>query len=352
MSALLSVNIHKELEDFTLNVSFETEGGILGLLGASGCGKSMTLKCIAGLETPDRGRIVLGERVLFDSEKRINMSPQRRRVGYLFQQYALFPNMTVRQNLFAAVRRLPQAKRAAAVEEKLRAFRLEGLEPLYPRQLSGGQQQRVALARALAAEPDALLLDEPFSALDSYLRWQTELELGELLRPYAGSVLFVSHDRDEVYRLCRNVCVLADGRSGETLSVRDLMAAPGTVSAALISGCKNFSRVRRVDATHVHCINWGVTLETSQEVSNVCSYAGMRAHDLHIAKGGEPNRFDARVVRVIEDTFSTILMLAPEGGNSLLRMELPKDEWAAMRNPEVVLLGIAPQNVMTLSGEL
>jgi molybdate transport system ATP-binding protein len=312
----------------------------------------MTRKCIAGLEKPDRGQIVLNGRVLFDSERHIDLSPQKRRVGYLFQQYALFPHMTVRENLCAALHRLPKEQRDAAAEEKLRTFRLDGLDELYPRQLSGGQQQRVALARALLSDPEVLLLDEPFSALDSYLRWQTELELSELLRPYTGSVLFVSHDRDEVYRLCDGVCVLADGRGEGRRSVRDLMAAPGTVSAALISGCKNFSRVRRVDATHVHCINWGVTLETSQEVNNVCSYAGVRAHDLHIAKSGEPNRFDARVVRVIDDTFSTILMLAPEGGNSLLRMELPKEEWASMRSPSVVLLGVAPEHVMTLSGEL
>ena len=152
--------------------------------------------------------------------------------------------------------------------------------------------------------------------------------------------------------MCDSVCVLSDGHSEEMFSVRDLMAAPKTVSAALVSGCKNFSRVRRVDATHVKCVNWGVTLETSQEVSGICSYAGMHAHSLHIARGGAPTRFDARVVRVIDDTFSTILMLAPEGGNALLRMELPKEEWAAMRNPEMILLGVAPENVMTLSGEL
>ena len=349
---MLSVNIHKELADFTLNVNFESGAGVSALLGASGCGKSMTLKCVAGLETPDRGRIILDGRVLFDSDKHINLSPQRRRVGYLFQQYALFPNMTVRHNLYAAVRRLPRARQKTAVDEKLRAFRLEGVGDLYPRQLSGGQQQRAALARVLASEPEALLLDEPFSALDSYLRWQTELELGELLRPYPGDVIFVSHDRDEVYRMCDSVCVLSEGHSEEMFSVRDLMAAPKTVSAALVSGCKNFSRVKRVDARHVKCVNWGVTLETSQEVSGVCSYVGVRAHSLHIAKGGEPNRFDARVVRVIDDTFSTIIMLAPEGGNSLLRMELPKEEWAAMRNPGTVLLGVAPENVMTLSGEL
>ena len=348
----LSVHIYKELDDFTLNVQLDTDGGVTALLGASGCGKSMTLKCVAGLETPDRGSIVLNDRVLYDSAKHINLSPQARRVGYLFQSYALFPNMTVRENLLAAAHRLPRSQRGEAVEERLRAFRLADAAKLYPRQLSGGQQQRAALARLLLSEPECLLLDEPFSALDSYLKWQTELELGELLRDFHGDTLFVSHDRDEVYRLCQNVCVLSDGKSEAAVSVKDLMAAPRTVSAALISGCKNFSRVQRLDASHVRCINWGVTLETAQEVNNICTYVGVRAHSLHIAKSGEPNRFDARVAQVIEDTFSTIVMLSPEGGNTLLRMELPKEEWAALRNPELLLLGVAPEQVMTLSGEL
>lgn len=348
----LSVHIYKELDDFTLNVQLDTEGGVTALLGASGCGKSMTLKCVAGLETPDRGSIVLNDRVLYDSAKHINLSPQARRVGYLFQSYALFPNMTVRENLLAAAHRLPRSQRGEAVEERLRAFRLADAAKLYPRQLSGGQQQRTALARLLLSEPECLLLDEPFSALDSYLKWQTELELGELLRDFGGDTLFVSHDRDEVYRLCQNVCVLSDGKSEAAVSVKDLMAAPRTVSAALISGCKNFSRVQRLDASHVRCINWGVTLETAQEVNNICTYVGVRAHSLHIAKSGEPNRFDARVAQVIEDAFSTIVMLSPEGGNTLLRMELPKEEWAALRNPEMLLLGVAPEQVMTLSGEL
>ena len=348
----LSVHIYKELRDFTLNVQFDSDGGVMALLGASGCGKSMTLKCIAGLEKPDRGSIVLNGRTLYDSARGVNLSPQARRVGYLFQHYALFPTMTVKGNLYAAAQRLPQGKRKAAVDEKLRAFRLEAVETLYPRQLSGGQQQRVALARALLSEPECLLLDEPFSALDSYLKWQTELELRELLKTYRGDVVYVSHDRDEVYRLCKDVCVLADGRSEPKRSVRELMDAPWTVSAALISGCKNFSRVQRIDENHVKCLAWGVTLETAQEVNNVCTYAGVRAHSFHIARGGEPNRFDAKVVEVIDDTFSTILMLEPEGGSARIRMELPKEEWAALRNPSVVLVGVAPEHVMTLSGEL
>lgn len=152
----------------------------------------MTLKCIAGIEKPDRGTITLGGRVLFDSEKHINLTPQQQRVGYLFQQYALFPNMTAAQNILCGIRTGSRTEKKETLAALLRTFRLEGLEKKLPAQLSGGQQQRVALARILASEPQAILLDEPFSALDSYLKW--ELELGEPLGAFGGPILWVSHE--------------------------------------------------------------------------------------------------------------------------------------------------------------
>ena len=152
----------------------------------------MTLKCIAGIEKPDRGTITLDGRVLFDSEKHINLTPQQRRVGYPFQQYALFPNMTAAQNILCVIRTGSRTEKKETLAALLRTFRLEGLEKKLPAQLSGGQQQRVALARILASEPQMILLDEPFSALDSYLKW--ELELGELLGAFDGPILWVSHE--------------------------------------------------------------------------------------------------------------------------------------------------------------
>ena len=152
----------------------------------------MTLKCIAGIEKPDRGTITLDGRVLFDSEKHINLTPQQLRVGYLFQQYALFPNMTAAQNILCGIRTGSRTEKKETLAALLRTFRLEGLEKKLPAQLSGGQQQRVALARILASEPQAILLDEPFSALDSYLKW--ELELSELLGAFDGPILWVSHE--------------------------------------------------------------------------------------------------------------------------------------------------------------
>ena len=143
----LYVDIEKRLGGFHLRVRFQTENEATALLGASGCGKSMTLKCIAGIVTPDRGRIVLNDRILFDSDKKINLPPQQRKLGYLFQNYALFPNMTVEKNILCGIRSRDKREKAAVLEDALRRFRLEGLEKRYPAQLSGGQQQRVALAR-------------------------------------------------------------------------------------------------------------------------------------------------------------------------------------------------------------
>ena len=180
----LEVKIRKKLRGFDLAVGFSVRDEVLALLGASGCGKSMTLKCIAGIEKPDEGRILLNGRTLFDSEKGVNLAPQERRVGYLFQDYALFPNMTVAENITFSL-----------LERELARFSLAGLENSYPKELSGGQKQRTAFARILASNAELLLLDEPFSALDSYLKWQLELELLHLFDSYGRAAVLVSHDR-------------------------------------------------------------------------------------------------------------------------------------------------------------
>ena len=342
---VLSVDIEKTLGDFHLRVRFEAEREIMALLGASGCGKSMTLKCIAGIQRPDRGRIVLGDRVLFDSEAGINLPPQKRHVGYLFQQYALFPNMTVEQNILAGARGGTRQERRATVAEMVRTFRLEGLEKLHPSQLSGGQQQRVALARILAGQPELLLLDEPFSALDEHLKWQLELELSDTLKTFPGGVLFVSHSRDEVYRLCDTVCVLTEGKSDPKETIKEFFAAPATLGAALISGCKNISPAE-VRPEGLFCPDWGVTLRTAQPVSDRTRYAGIRAH--YFTLEGDGNSIPCRVSRVIDNVFSTVVMLSTPGPG-LLRLELDKDRWAALGEPRELTLYIAPEDVMPLT---
>ena len=217
---ILEVDITKKLKEFTLEIAFTlekreaTEPAVLGLMGSSGSGKSMTLKCIAGIARPDSGSIVLDGRVLFDSAKGINLPPQERHIGYLFQSYALFPNMSVAENICCGleVRQLSAAERRKELGELVQKFQLCGLENRYPRQLSGGQKQRVALARMLAARPKVLLLDEPFSALDWELKQELRLEMQAILKAYEGLALLVSHDKEEIELLCGSYRRLEEGK--------------------------------------------------------------------------------------------------------------------------------------------
>lgn len=378
----LSVDIRKRLGAFSLDASFTSDDATetLALLGASGSGKSVALKCIAGTERPDEGRIVLNDRVLFDSAAGVDVSVRERRVGYLFQSYALFPTMTVEQNVAAGVRSGSRAERLARAHEQIRAFRLDGLERHRPAQLSGGQQQRCALARIMANEPELLLLDEPFSALDGYLRWQLELELADTLRAFPGGVVFVTHSRDEVYRMCDRVCVLTNGHSGRTVPTRELFDAPATLAEAVMSGCKNVSAATPVGDHALSCVDWGVTLACEREAAG-SDHAGIRAHDLRlveadgravgdeggsedagVAAGGTAaagdaaagaaaagNRIPCAVARVIDNVFSTIVMCATPGG-AQLRLELEKGAWARIGSPERVTLAVDPASVMPLAG--
>ena len=344
----LSVEIEKQLGDFRLEVQFQAEQETLALLGASGCGKSVTLKCIAGILTPDSGWIALDGVTLYDSAAKINLPPQKRRVGYLFQQYALFPNMTVRQNIAAAVR--DRSRRQTDVAEKLRQFQLEAVADQRPGQLSGGQQQRCALARILASEPRAILLDEPFSALDSYLKYQLELELAETLDRFPGPVLWVSHDRGEVFRNCRRVCVLDRGRSQPVQTLEELFRAPGTEAAARLSGCKNYAGVElRGEAVFVPA--WNVTLRCAGPAADHVRTIGVRAHQVRPAPPGTENSFPCAVVRVIEDVFSTVVLLRPEGAAAdapLLRMELDKAAWQAVPDKQRLTAAIPPEDILLL----
>lgn len=342
----LSVDIKKRLGNFHLRVRFEAENEPLALLGASGSGKSVTLRCIAGVMTPDEGKIVLDGVTLFDSAAGIDLPPQRRRVGYLFQQYALFPNMTVEQNISAAVR--DRSKRGETAARLLRRFQLEGVSGQRPGQLSGGQQQRTALARILASEPRALLLDEPFSALDGFLEYQLELELAEFLDGFPGAVLWVSHDRGEVFRNCRRVCVMDGGRSGPAQSLRELFRAPATEAAARLSGCKNFADALPA-GNQVYLPEWDLTLDCGRPVPPGVKRMGARARFVRIAASGEENAFPCAVVRAVEDVFHTVVILKPDRavpGAPPLRMELDKMAWRAISEKERLIAAIAPGDIL------
>lgn len=344
----LSVNIRKQLGDFRLEVQFEAENEPLALLGASGCGKSATLRCIAGLLTPDEGRIVLDGVPLYDSAARINLPPQRRKTALLFQQYALFPNMTVRQNIAAAVP--GRARRRDTAAELLRRFRLEDAADKRICRISGGQQQRTALARILASEPKAILLDEPLSALDSYLRLQLELELIQALEQFPRTVLWVSHDRGEVFRTCRRICVMDGGRSQPVCTAEALFRSPGTEAAARLSGCENLARAA-AEGTSLRLPEWGLLLNCGQPVSGAVCGAGIRARHIHPAEPGAVNVFSCRVLRVIEDVFSTAVLLMPLGaapGAPPMRMELDKPVWQSLPDKSRLTASVSPEDILLL----
>lgn len=340
----LSVDIEKSLGAFQLKVKFEAGDEVLALLGASGCGKSMTLKCIAGIEKPDKGRIVLDGRTLFDSEKRINLTPQQRRVGYLFQQYALFPNMTVRQNIAAGVR--GKKDKDAIVKDMIRAMSLEGTEHKRPAQLSGGQQQRVALARILVNEPELLLLDEPFSALDSHLRFRMEQEVRELIRRFGKSVLLVSHDRDEVFRLSNSIAIVCNGRIETIGPKKDVFRVPHTRNGAILTGCKNISPIRKLDERRVLALDWGMELELNEDAGDA-EFVGIRMHD--ICETGGKNVFSCDIIEEIENPFDFTIMLRKRGEEnaSCVGWELDKELWRKLKAQPVTVC-LPPESILLL----
>lgn len=322
----LYVDIEKKLGNFHLKVFFEAENETLALLGASGCGKSMTLKCIAGIEKPDRGRIILDGVTLFDSDKKINLSVQERKTGLVFQNYALFPNMTVIQNVAAGAKREKDSeKRERLIHEFIESFGLALEANKYPYELSGGQQQRTALARALVSDPNILLLDEPFSALDSHLRFQLEQEVRRAIQSFGKTVILVSHDRDEVYRMSDKVAVMQNGRIEVMGEKREVFTAPKTKNGAILTGCKNISEVKILDENHFMALDWGLEFYVPNIPENV-KYIGIRMHDIQAGEG--ENHFRCFVEEVIENTFSyTLLLRGVEGGIKTFGWEVDKKLW-------------------------
>ena len=338
----LKVDIRKDLGGFRLDVKFEAESGVTCLLGASGCGKSMTLKCIAGIDKPDDGRIELDGRVLYDSKEKIDLPPQQRRVGYLFQNYALFPNMTVRQNILCGLcREKDRAEKEKRLGEMVKMLQLEGLENHKPHQLSGGQQQRVALARILVSDPQLLLLDEPFSALDGHLRDALKIELRDLLVQFGGTVLMVTHDRTEAYNMAARIAVMDKGSFLALRPTKELFADPGSVQAAVITGCKNIAAARRIGEHTVEVPEWGIHLETKQRVA-----VGIRAH--YFNASAQQNRFPVRFVEEMEEPFETTLQFrfaAQRDDSPAIWWRLAKDKRPAEFPQE---LGVAPANILLL----
>ena len=345
----LEVTIAKRFEGFTLHADFAAGNTAAAILGASGCGKSMTLRCIAGVVKPDSGRIVLDGRVLFDSEKGINLPPQQRNVGLLFQNYALFPNMTVEQNILCALKKEKDpAARKAACGSALRAMRLEELAHRLPSELSGGQQQRAALARILAGRPRILMLDEPFSALDSYLREEVEGEVGSLLSNFDGTALLVTHDRNEAYRLCREMIVMDSGEVLRAGTTKEVFADPRRLTAARLTGCKNILPCVRVDEHHVRLTGWGRELTVTLPVPEGCCAVGIRAHDFAPEAADGENRMPVQVGASSENPFEWNVICTAADDAGKLWWKVSKTTLSSPPPQAPAYLRVAPENIMPL----
>ena len=239
MSHRLEVRLYRRLPGFTLDVEWTGGEGVAALFGPSGAGKTLTLQCLAGLLRPDAGRIVIDGRVLFDSEAGTDLPPQRRRVGYVFQGYALFPHLSVADNIGFGLRDRPRAEARRRTTEVIARMGLEGLEGRSPRDISGGQRQRVALGRALAPDPALLLLDEPLSALDAPLRSSLRDELRQILSDWGTAAVLVTHDFTEAYRLGDRIVVYEDGRVIQAAPRAELLWQPASERVAGIVGIRN-----------------------------------------------------------------------------------------------------------------
>jgi molybdate ABC transporter permease protein len=328
--------VERSLENFTLRIALSAGQGSVGLLGPSGSGKSMTLRMIAGVSRPDRGRIVLNGRVLYDSATGENVPAAKRRVGLVFQDYALFPHLTVAENVGFGLSRFAKAERAARIWKQLEQMGIGELAHRYPGQISGGQRQRVAIARCMAMEPDVLLLDEPFAALDPHLRRRTEEQLRSTLARFHGAVVFVTHDMEEAFRFCSDLQVLDDGRVIASGPKHALFEHPRTVAAARLTGCKNIARAGRVGPDFIQVDAWNCRLRTAVEVSEALTHVGVRSHQLafHQADGGE-NTFPCWLVSTSEAPHEMTLYLRlhakPDSSEPPhLQADVAKDVWHAL----------------------
>jgi molybdate transport system permease protein len=311
----LQIQIVKQLPAFVLDAAFRAEDDApLAILGPSGSGKTMLLRAIAGLETPDRGRIALRDRVLFDSERKIDVPARLRRVGLLFQHFALFPHRTVGANIAFGLRHLPVAERATRIAGLARRTHIAGLEHRYPRELSGGEQQRVALARALAVEPEALMLDEPLSSLDTHLRSQIEAQLQQTFSEYCRPALLVTHSMEEAYRLCRRLLVLSRGRVVASGDIESIFRRPPSAEVARLTGCKNISRATPVSACVMEALDWGCRVRVADAIAREPRCVGIRAHHIDFMESSQPptpgeNVFPCWLVRSSETPFRITLFL-------------------------------------------
>ena len=331
------------------------KGEFYSLLGPNGAGKTTTLRMIAGVSTPDRGRITLNGRVLFDGASGRNVPAARRKIGVVFQDYALFPHLTVAENVGFGLHSLPNEERRLRIEQQLFSLHISELADRFPREISGGERQRVAIARCMAMQPDALLLDEPFAALDPHLRRQTEEQLRETLAHFNGVVVFVTHDMEEAFRFCTDLLVLDRGAIIARGSKHELFERPRTVAAARLTGCKNIAVASRISLDRLSVAAWECELTTAVPVSNSLTHVGYRSHQIVFQPNASgPNTFPCWLVSTSEAPHEMTLYLRlhkpPQPGEQAhVQADVPKELWRTLQSqPQPWQVRLDPQRLLLL----
>lgn len=293
----LNFSLKKRLQDFSLDIELHLGNEIAVLFGPSGSGKTITLKMLSGIIKPDRGMITINGRDIFNSEKDINVPMRSRKIGYLFQEHALFPHMTVFENIECGILNLPKTKRRDKVLLLLDLMRLAGLENRYPAEISGGQRQRTALARTLAVEPDILLLDEPFSALDNQVKEKLRQELISIHERYPITTLLVTHDTEEAFMLGERIAVINNGRLEQFGKREDVFHKPSTKNVAKFMGARNIfsgtiksisSGVLHIDSDEIGSVTAGIKPLDFTPTEGQRIYFGIRPEEVMIIRPDKP----------------------------------------------------------------
>lgn len=323
---------------FSMHCSFDADSDFVVLFGCSGSGKTTALRCIAGLENPDAGTIKINDNVYFDSRKKVNISPQKRKIGYMFQENALFPHMNVRQNIEFGLKGMSSSSKTEKVNEMLGLVGIDELEFAYPNELSGGQKQKVALARALAPSPEVLLLDEPFSALDTVVRLKLRKELRTIQKKLGIPVIFITHDPVEAFTMADRMAVFDNGRVQQLGSPEEVFYHPKTRYVAELVGFSNlfddavierhgqgdectflWSLGTEITAPYIRRIagdkvSWGIRPENIELVDSENAYATQKEE--------RKNLLDGVIRNVVNKGSSRIMSLKLKDSGAVLNVEV------------------------------
>lgn len=358
---MLEVRIKSTLPGFTLDVAFSVNQEILAILGPSGSGKTMTLRCIAGLTHPDEGYVKLNDKILLDTATGVSLPAQLRKVGFVFQNYSLFPHLSVNQNIGYGIRHLPAKQMDDRVAELLDKMHIKQLGDRLPRQLSAGQQQRVAVARALAPEPEVLLLDEPFSALDSMVKERLYLVLQAVQHFYKGNMLFVTHDLTEGYKLSSRIAVFESGRIVQHDHKEKVIFYPLNHTVARLVGFKNLMEGFVVDTKESTAlikvpelggsvraiIQNNMNLTANQRVT-----IGIRPEYIQLRnQPSSENTFSSTVDRVVEGVTATDYYFRVNTGTSqhYITAIFPRPASSSIREGQVSHLYLPPEHVVVIT---